>query len=204
MIKRSIKTGVFGTRKIMWRSLSFSLLIHGIIFFAFQNAFPVYFDLKPLRTFQVELIRPPVEDMKTDPLSGTALPRLKELSKPKPKNDQDTISLDTTDERYISYAKLIKERIMTEWRYPEEAKNYLVEGSLSVLFSLIREGQLTQIEITRPSGYDILDQEAIRAIRWSSPFPAFPGNITVSRLNIKANFDYRLASKKTIKREIKE
>ena len=183
----------------MWRSLFFSLLIHGIIFFAFQNAFPVYFDLKPLQSYRVELIRPPVEDMKTDPLSGTALTRLKERSKPKPKNDQDTISLNTTDERYVSYARLIKERIMKEWRYPEEAKNYLVEGSLSVLFSLIREGQLTQIKITRPSGYDILDQEAIRAIRLSSPFPAFPGHITVSRLNIKANFDYRLTSKKTIK-----
>ena len=113
-----------------------------------------------------------------------------------PEVDQETISLDTVDERYVSYAGIIKGGILKQWKYPKEAKENLIEGKLMVLFSLARPGDLTRIEIISSSGYGILDKEALRAISAAAPFPGFPGHITVSRLNVKANFDYRLTSRK--------
>jgi TonB family protein len=181
---------------IMKISLVISFVFHVVLLLTFKNAFPLYPNPEDLRTYVVELIRPPVEDMDRQEKADGDIDKPKEEAKPLPEETQDTISLDTDDKRYVSYARLIKEKIMIHWSYPPEARNNLVEGRLLVLFSLNREGALTRLDITKSSGHSILDQEAAKAIRASSPFPSFPEHITVSRLNVRANFDYNIASKR--------
>ncbi len=144
----------------------------------------------------MELIRPPVEDLETDDTSKTLIDNRKEDESPTPSDTQDTISLDTKDKRYVSYAGLVKEEIMRHWQYPPQARAYLIEGNLMAIFTLARDGSMTRLDIIRASGHEILDQEVIRAIRKAAPFPPFPESITVNRLNIQASFDYRLTSKK--------
>lgn len=112
------------------------------------------------------------------------------------RDSQDTISLDTKDKRYISYTKLVKQRLSSNWGYPRKAKEKLMEGKSHVLFSLSRNGQLIGISITGSSGYEILDQEGIDTIKRAAPFPPFPESITVGRLNINVSFEYRLTSPK--------
>ena len=65
-----------------------------------------------------------------------------------------------------------------------------------VIFSLNRDGKMIQIKVHKPSAYEILDNEAIRAISTAAPFPPFPEHVTASRLNIRANFDYRLTARR--------
>lgn len=173
-----------------------SLLFHIAFLLVFRNAFPLQWNLEELRIYRIELIRPPVEEVETEDLSKTLMDNLKEEEHPTPPDTQDTISLDTKDKRYVSYAGLIKEEIMRHWQYPPQAKAYLIEGSLTAIFSLARDGSMTQLDIIRASGHEILDKEVIRAIRNAAPFPPFPESVTVNRLNIQANFDYRLTSKK--------
>lgn len=176
-------------------SLIISFLLHVFIVLAFQEAFPRYWQAGELRTYRVEMIRPPVEDIDTDNPSETDLSEIKEKESPAtPKDDQETISLDTDDVRYVTYARLVKERIMRQWRYPPEARENLVEGRLLVIFSLDRNGRMVRIEVMKASGYPVLDEEALRAVTTAAPFPSFPEHITVSRLNIKADFDYRIAA----------
>ena len=181
----------------MKASLTLSFLLHIILVLAFQKAFPLQWNLEPLRTYAVELIRPSVEDIDMDEPSQTLREDLKQEEDTSPLDAQDTISLDTKDKRYVSYAKIIKGEIMRHWRYPPQARAYLIEGSLTALFTLSRNGAMTQIRITKVSGQEILDKEVIRAINKAAPFPPFPSSVTVSRLNIQANFDYRLTSKQT-------
>jgi TonB family protein len=179
-------------------SLVVSFVFHVIVILAIQKAFPFYFNwaVEEFRTYRVELIRPPVEGLDIDDIPGTDISQIKEEEPPSPDDDEETISLDTADERYVSYAGIIKGGIIKHWKYPEKAKETLIEGKLMVLFSLARQGNLTQIEIITSSGYEILDEEALRAVGAAAPFPAFPEHITVSRLNVKANFNYRLAARK--------
>ena len=181
---------------VMKTSLFISFFVHIILLLAFQKAFPLQWKMEELRTYRVELIRPPVDDIDTDDVPGTQIDQIEQEEKSVHEDTQDTISLDTKDKRYISYATLIKNEIMRRWRYPPEARAYLMEGTLMVLFSLSRDGGMTQIKIVETSGHEILDEEVIRAINSAVPFPPFPGSITVKRLNIKARFDYRLAHKK--------
>jgi TonB family protein len=185
---------LIGPAVAMKASLFISLIFHITILLIFQNAFPFYWNNSGLRTYRVDLIRPPVEDIDTGDSPRDLIDHTEEKESPITDTFQDTISLDTKDKRYISYASLIKKEIMTHWRYPTEALANLIEGKLTVIFSLASDGKMTYINITEASGHEILDKEVIHAINSSVPFPPFPESITVKRLNIKASFDYRLSS----------
>jgi len=179
---------------IMKVCIGISLLFHFGLLLGFQRVFPVW-NSQELRSYNVEIIRPPTEDLDKEDLKGSSdsLDQGKELSS---EDSQDTISLDTKDERYVQYAGVIKTKISNNWDYPAEARLSLMEGEVTVLFSLVRGGGMTQINIERGSGYDVLDKEVLRAIRASAPFPSFPETIKVNRLNIRARFNYQITSGK--------
>ncbi len=183
------------TAPTMKRSLFVSLITHLIILIGLQNAFPIDWVAKPLKTYHVELLRPPLDLLKDDKKAAAELAKIKPEEKTLPEATEDTISLETKDKRYSSYAKIIKARLMQQWNYPSEAWENLIEGEVLVLFSLDRQGHLKGIDILLPSHYGILDEETTRTIRDAAPFPPFPGSVTVKKLNITANFAYTLTSK---------
>jgi TonB family protein len=198
MIKAATDLPVHQTEKILRICLIVSLAFHVVMVLTLQNAVPTFLAGEYLRTYRVELLRPPVDDMDLEEKPDTDIVKPEEPAAPKPSSveSQETISLDTEDKRYVTYAQAIKERIAGQWKYPQEARKKKLEGRLVALFSLNREGALTRMEVTRSSGHDVLDREAERAIQSAAPFPPFPSTISVSRLNINVSFDYTLTKKK--------
>ena len=186
------------TENILRTCLILSLAFHAVMVLALQNAIPTYLAGEDLRIYRVELLRPPVDDLDLAEKPDTDISKPEEpaASKTSSEETQETISLDTADKRYVTYAQAIKERIAGQWKYPQEARKKRLEGRLVALFSLNREGALTRMEITRSSGHEVLDREAERAVQSAAPFPPFPSTITVSRLNINVSFDYTLSKKK--------
>jgi len=189
------RTKTSSSRLIMRISLVISSLFHVVLLMSFQDAFPLFTDPEDLRTYSVELIRPPVEDLDREEKAEVDIAKPRAEPKPPADESQETISLDTDDKRYVDYAQAVKERLKANWSYPPDARSRLIEGRLLLVFSLNREGALTRLEITRPSGHEILDREAERAISKASPFPPFPEHITVGRLNIEVSFDYRITAR---------
>jgi TonB family protein len=180
---------------IMRVTLIISFMVHLVLLLAFQGAFPLIDVQEELRTYRVTLVRPPVEDLERYyEETNLAPPRQREETPTL--EEEHTISLDTEDKQYVSYARAVKERIMRHWAYPPEARENLVEGNLMAVFSLDPGGRMMHVGVTRASGYEILDREAVRAISMAAPFPPLPEHIRVKRLNIKAAFDYRLTSRK--------
>jgi TonB family protein len=198
IIKAATDVSVHQTEKILRTCLILSLAFHVVMVFALQNAVPTYFTGEDLRIYRVEFLRPPVEDLELAEKPDTDIAKIEEpaASKTSTEETQETISLDTDDKRYVTYAQAIKERIAGQWKYPQEARKKKLEGRLVALFSLNREGDLTRMEITKSSGHEVLDREAERAVRSAAPFPPFPSTIAVSRLNINVSFDYTLSKKK--------
>lgn len=185
---------------VMRISVLISFLFHVVLLLSFEDAFPLFPDPEELRTFEVELVRPPVEDLDREQKTDLAIARPQSEPKPAAEETQETISLDTEDKRYVSYARLIKERIMMHWSYPPEARKNLIEGRLLAVFSLSKEGTLISLDIKHSSDHEVLDREATRAIRSASPFPPFPENIAVGRLNIEATFDYQITTKRHVRK----
>jgi TonB family protein len=177
-------------------TLIISLLLHVMMSLVFQKFHPFSWTGERLKTYRVDLIRSAVEDLDNHNLSESDIERIKQDRRALQAEDQDTISLDTRDKRYAPYTRVIKAKIMGEWTYPAEARENLIEGRLLAVFTLARDGHMMGISIAESSGYPILDSEVVRAIRSAAPFPPFPGHIKVSRLNIRASFDYRVTSRK--------
>jgi TonB family protein len=176
----------------MKASIAASFLFHIILLISFQKAFS-FWNTSELRTYNVEIIRPPTEGLDKEDAAGSDVKSLDQEEAAAAKDSQDTISLDTKDQRYIGYTGVIKKALMRNWDYPDEAKLSLMEGKVLAVFSLLKDGTMAQIKIESGSGHDVLDKEVVRAIKASLPFPPFPETVKVARLNIKAQFDYRLS-----------
>jgi len=114
---------------------------------------------------------------------------------PKDVEKGDVISLNTKDFRYISYFTHIKRKIELVWEYPRRAAELGQEGSLLMRFTILKDGRLGGIKLLQSSGYRLLDQEAIRAVREAAPFNPIPDRLHKNRLNIMATFNYSLGFK---------
>jgi protein TonB len=123
------------------------------------------------------------------------LPGLKDLL-PSPtwssasSRDSGPVSLNTRDPIYVSYFNKIKHSIELQWEYPEVALRYGLQGRLSLEFAIASNGQLERLRILRSSGSQVLDDEALRAIKAASPFPPIPPWIKSNLLSISASMEY--------------
>ena len=65
---------------------------------------------------------------------------------------------------------LLHQAIDDRKRYPTLARRQRREGSATVLFRLHPDGALDRLELAASSGFDMLDQAALRAVAGVAPF----------------------------------
>jgi protein TonB len=104
---------------------------------------------------------------------------------------EDTVELNTTEYKYLSYFLKLKRQIEGVWNYPKASKINREQGELLLIFTLSSNGNLEDVKLLETSGYPRLDNEALRAIRVAAPYIPFPKAWDLERLNIKAGFIYR-------------
>ena len=100
------------------------------------------------------------------------------------------IALNTRDPQYITYFTSIKRNIEFVWEYPEPALRYGLQGKLLMQFTILASGELESAQIIRSSGSNLLDHEALRAMKAAAPFRPIPPWIDKKRLTITASFEY--------------
>jgi protein TonB len=71
-----------------------------------------------------------------------------------------------------AYNALIFGHLQRFKRYPLRAHG--ASGTVTVRFDLNRAGEVISSKVTKSSGNEILDEEALDILRRASPFPAFP------------------------------
>jgi protein TonB len=122
------------------------------------------------------------------------LPSVRELLPPANLSSRSAnsgpVSLNTSDPLYVSYFTKIKQLIEAHWEYPELALRYGLQGKLSLEFTVGSYGQLERVRIVRSSGSQLLDDEALRAIKAAAPFPPIPAWIKPNPLSILAAMEY--------------
>jgi protein TonB len=126
------------------------------------------------------------------------LPSLKELLPPvtwssagdRSSEREGPIRLDTRNPQYITYFNSIKRDIEIVWQYPEPALRYGLQGKLLLEFSILANGELEGARIVRSSGSNLLDEEALRALKTAAPFRPIPPWIDKKRIDIIASFEY--------------
>lgn len=124
------------------------------------------------------------------------LPSLKDLlpsanwSSSSDRNSSAPVNLNTRDPVYVSYFTRIKQLIDSQWEYPELALRYGLQGRLTLQFTITGNGRLEQLRLTRSSGSQLLDEEALRAIKAAAPFPPIPAWIKPNPLPIELSMIY--------------
>ena len=122
--------------------------------------------------------------------------RLAELAekyeKETPTAEEDkNLSLETSEPRSISYLQGLKSKIHHKWGYPEAAAKEGQSGRLWVRFIIKKDGTLEDIILIKSSGYPMLDDAALSAIRLAAPFYPFPTSFgSLEKITINASFEY--------------
>jgi protein TonB len=77
--------------------------------------------------------------------------------------------------------------------YPEASLRYGLFGSLRLLVVVRYDGVVEDVRVLASSGYDALDEAAIRIVRMAAPFPPFPPALRESadRLEIIRTWQFR-------------
>ena len=105
-------------------------------------------------------------------------------------DDDEPISLDTKEEKYASYFGRIKQQIQLVWVYPSQGTKRTLSGELTLKFEISKDGNLLSLRLINSSGSNILDANAIKAVRGAAPYYPFPITITKKKLSILATFVY--------------
>lgn len=123
----------------------------------------------------------------------TELSKKYEKETPAGEKDRD-ISFDTSELRYTSYFKTLKAKIYHEWEYPDAAARAGLTGILFVRFVILKDGTLEEVTLTKGSGYPMLDNAAISAIRLAAPFYSFDEKRfgSLEKITVNASFEYVL------------
>jgi protein TonB len=103
---------------------------------------------------------------------------------------KDTISINTDDLKYFSYTLKLKNKIEYIWRYPQAAAERGIQGDLLLTFTIQRNGYVSEVRVVSTSGYEILDLEAVRAIKEASPFAPLPDSWNEDHITITGHFIY--------------
>jgi periplasmic protein TonB len=110
---------------------------------------------------------------------------------PVPKKDE-SISFDTSDYRYAGYMRKLKSKIESIWVYPPEARSKGLYGDLKIRFTILKSGRLGAVELVRTSGYKLLDDAAIRALKEGEPYWPLPSEWGMESYTITGHFIYSM------------
>ena len=104
----------------------------------------------------------------------------------------DKIDINTSQYRYIGYFSNMRKSIELAWSYPSAAIRRGYEGVVGLQFTIFKNGRVRNIKVVRSSGFRVLDNAIIEAIKLSSPFSPLPDGFGKKRLVITGNFRYVL------------
>jgi TonB family protein len=79
-------------------------------------------------------------------------------------------------------------------RYPPKAISAKEEGTVSVAFTLDRQGRVVASRIVQSSGFVTLDNEVLELVSRAQPFPAPPPELRWDTVNLTVPITFRINS----------
>lgn len=89
------------------------------------------------------------------------------------------ITANTREHLYASYMRAWVSKVerVGNMNYPEEARRRKLEGSLVLSVDVLPDGSIEHIQILRSSGFEMLDEAAVRIVRLGAPYAELPAEI---------------------------
>ncbi len=96
------------------------------------------------------------------------------------------------DKSVFMYQDAVKHRLQEARIYPEDARKEGTQGTAEISFSILPDGTLDSVSLTRSSGREVLDAEAISTVKRASPFPPFNGNTGNNKIDMQVAIVFKL------------
>jgi periplasmic protein TonB len=93
--------------------------------------------------------------------------------------------------KYPWYVEAVQRRISSNWLQSTIDANVGWAPRVIVSFDILRDGRVTNIQITKSSNNYSVDTSAVRAIQQSSPLDRLPGGYSGSSVGVEFWFDYK-------------
>ncbi|MBW2689272.1 MAG: energy transducer TonB [Deltaproteobacteria bacterium] len=137
---------------------------------------------------------PQLPDLKTlTQISPGALAQIESDWRRKYRDDiakSDTVWMDTQQDLLISFMRRFRTNIYNVWNYPDYAVRRNQKGTCLVRITVDRQGNVTDVLLLESSGYQVLDNETIRAVRAGATYGPLPRAYPNKDLKIIAFFQY--------------
>ena len=104
----------------------------------------------------------------------------------------DRIDMNTSEYRYIGYFTTMRKAIELVWNYPMEAARKGEQGEVGLEFIIAKNGDVASVRVLKTSGFAVLDEAVVEAIKNASPFAPLPDGFRKDRLVIVGGFRYVL------------
>lgn len=104
----------------------------------------------------------------------------------------DRVDVNTTQFRFMGYFTSMRKSVELVLDYPQEAIRRRIQGNVSIGFEILQDGTVSKIKILESSGYDVLDNAWIEAIKLASPFSPLPENINRTVLPVSYRVKFAL------------
>jgi len=91
------------------------------------------------------------------------------------------------------YLSSVQAQIRTNKRYPRLSRRRSEEGAVTVQFRLQENGAIQSgPRVSKSSGHPMLDDEAIRSVKVSAPYPRFPESVQKEYVDLEIVIVFRL------------
>lgn len=107
----------------------------------------------------------------------------------------EPVGLDSKDPKYSDYLDRVRRMIKEKWSYPCVKNPATLEceyksGQLVIEFGIAKDGHVPFVLVRRSSGFIVMDDYAVNAVKLASPFPAVPDIVSRTGFPILATFNY--------------
>lgn len=92
--------------------------------------------------------------------------------------------------RFSWYVEAVQRRISGNWLQSSVDPSVSTAPRVVVTFTIMRDGTVTNAQVTHSSNNYSVDNSALRAVRDSSPLDRLPGGYTGSSVNVEFWFDF--------------
>lgn len=94
-------------------------------------------------------------------------------------------------ERFGWYVAAVRGRISSNWLLSTVSTNILTAPRVYLNFDILRDGTITNVQITQSSGVPEVDRSALRAVLASNPLGPLPADYGGNRVSVEFYFDFR-------------
>jgi periplasmic protein TonB len=93
--------------------------------------------------------------------------------------------------RFPWYVEAVQRRVSGNWMQASVDPGIRFAPRVVATFDILRNGTVTNVQVTRSSGNSSVDTSAVRAIRDSSPLQGLPNEYSGSKVSVEFWFDFK-------------